>query len=406
MSTQVTLPGTPPARAGVRLGKRVGGLFGGAFQELRHPQERRIPFLDGLRAIAVLLVVAHHIATLTEIHYPGNLYTRFPVIANGWVGVDLFFVLSGFFIGSQLWKEMLRTGTINLPRFVLRRGFRIWPLYFATYLVLLVSFPGWARQHHYGWDDLVFLSNYIGRSHTFVRGSWSISAEEQFYALAPLALLLFRGRSLRWWRFALIGIWVLEIGARIATYVHAAGGFHVKNDAAFLQVYYPLHTRSDGLLAGLLMANLALEQGKRHGIFARPRLLFVLGLLVLLGCKFLQSETLNFAGLAIFFASALWWGLREGASFLRGHFWYVTSRLSFGMYLNHMYMTEAIIARSMGLTRGLPQAGVLGCLVAFVLTTACSMLLAMVTFCLIEHPFLVLRTAVLRSREAVPLVAH
>ena len=406
MSTQVILPGTPITGADVRFGTRVRGLFQGALRELWHPQERRVPFLDGLRALAVLLVVAHHVATYTELRFPGNLYTRFPPIANGWMGVDLFFVLSGFFIGTQLWKEMLRTGTVNFRNFVFRRGLRIWPLYFATYIGLVLLFPGWARQHRYGWADLVFLSNYFGRWDTFVKGSWSLSAEEQFYLLAPAALLLFRRRPLRWWRNALLGTWLVEICVRIATYVHVAGGFHIKSEAAFLTVYTPLHTRSDGLLAGLLIANLALEQGKVRGLFARPRLLVLVGAVVFVGCWRLQSETLNFAGLAVFFGSVLWWGLREGAPLLRGRFWYITSRLSFGMYLNHMYMLDGIITPSMRVTHALPVGGVLGCLLTFSVATSCSMLLATVTFCLIEHPFLVLRTALLRRREAVPLIAH
>ncbi len=356
--------------------------------------------------MAVLLVVAHHTATYTELRFPRNLYSRFPPIANGWMGVDLFFVLSGFFIGTQLWKEMLRTGTVNFRNFVLRRGFRIWPLYFATYAGLVLLFPAWARQHRYGWADLVFLSNYFGRYDTFVKGSWSLSAEEQFYLLAPAALLLFRGRSLRWWRNAISGVWLVEIAARIAIYVHAAGGFFVKSDDAFLKVYTPLHTRSDGLLVGLLIANVALEKDRIPRLFEHPRLFVLLGTVVFLTCWVVQSESLNFAGLALLFGSLVWWGLREGGHFLRGQFWYLVSRLSFGMYLNHMYMLDHVITRSMSLTRGLPQGGALGCVLTFVVTTACSMLLATVTFCLIEHPFLVLRTALLRSREVVPLVAH
>ena len=363
-----------------------------------------MPFLDGLRALAVLLVLSHHVATAIETNHPSNLYTRFPPIANGWLGVDLFFVLSGYFIGTQLWKELQRTGTVNLRLFMWRRGLRIWPLYFATYLVAFLLSPAHAAAHEYGWTDLLFITNYV--DHGIVKGGWSLCSEEQFYLLAPLALLIFRRRSMLWYRWALVSLWGLEIVVRIVTYVHAAGHFFVKDHAAFLRVYSPLHTHSDGLLAGLLVANLALSPKPFGGLLARPRLLLGIGFLVFLGCWAMQSETLNFAGLAVFFAAAVWWGLRSGTRLLSGRFPYVVSRLSFGMYLNHQYMLGMVIEPVMTASRHLPMGAVIASSLCFVVLTACSMLLAFVSFCCIEHPFLVLRTAVLRSREAVPVVAH
>jgi len=107
------------------LPSRVIQLFSGSLAELWSPPSNQISFLDGLRSIAILLVInLHFSAEFSSIH-GDNFYSRLPFVINGWVGVDLFFVLSGFFIGGQLWKELQRSGTISIGRFILRRGLRI-----------------------------------------------------------------------------------------------------------------------------------------------------------------------------------------------------------------------------------------------------------------------------------------
>jgi len=84
------------------LPSRVIQLFSGSLAELWSPPSNQISFLDGLRSIAILLVInLHFSAEFSSIH-GDNFYSRLPFVINGWVGVDLFFVLSGFFIGGQL----------------------------------------------------------------------------------------------------------------------------------------------------------------------------------------------------------------------------------------------------------------------------------------------------------------
>src|SRR5947208_2818681 len=92
-------------------------------RDLACPPEGRIPALDALRALAVLLVIAGHTrASYLEFGGHESLFTRSPVVRAGWVGADLFYVLSGYLIGRQLWRELARRGTVALGRFVLRRG--------------------------------------------------------------------------------------------------------------------------------------------------------------------------------------------------------------------------------------------------------------------------------------------
>lgn len=139
--------------------------------------------LDGARSLAVILVIASHVAFEWQESLPDISALRFPFYYFGWSGVDLFFVLSGLLIGGQIWKELERTNRINFKRFWLRRAFRIWPLYFAFLAFLaLVQDVYWPD-----WSDWLLLSNYFPSA--YARG-WSLSTEEHFYLVAPLLCLL------------------------------------------------------------------------------------------------------------------------------------------------------------------------------------------------------------------------
>ncbi len=386
-----------------RLPARVAGLFQGGLRELRVATERRVPFLDGLRAAAVLLVINQHMAQTFASRYGANRYTGFGLTRNGWMGVDLFFVLSGFFIGSQLWRELGKTGSISLKQFMLRRGLRIWPLYFFIFAVVFACSPGAAAAKQYGWTDLVFVTNYV--NHGIVDGSWSLCSEEQFYLLAPLALLLLGRQSMRGYRWGLAGLLGLTLVVRAITFHAWTGHWLGKDPRAFAHLYYPFHTHCDGLLAGLVVANLASAQERATGLLARPGLL-VLGCGALLGAAMtLRADILPFTGLAIFFASLVWWGVRSGTRLFEQHIFYLLSRLSFGMYLNHEYMQGWIVSRLEPLLHTTHIPAEAGAALGFVALASASLGVAAVTFCLVEHPFLMLRTALLR-RTVPHLTAH
>src|SRR5438876_4889931 len=96
----------------------------------------RVVQLDALRAIAVLLVLGHHMpACPRDLNYPLALFTE-QWKQCGWAGVDLFFVLSGFLVSGLLFREYQKYGTIKLPRFLARRGLKIYP---AFYVLLLTT---------------------------------------------------------------------------------------------------------------------------------------------------------------------------------------------------------------------------------------------------------------------------
>lgn len=138
--------------------------------------------LDGLRCLSIVAVVWHH--SRFEASHPG-------LLAHGFLGVDLFFVISGFLITTLLLRERRETGTISLSGFWMRRTLRIFPPYYALLLgvafALAVAFPG-ARMREPFFAELPYLltytSNWIELT-TLFGITWSLATEEQFYLVWP-----------------------------------------------------------------------------------------------------------------------------------------------------------------------------------------------------------------------------
>jgi peptidoglycan/LPS O-acetylase OafA/YrhL len=158
----------------------------------RDPATGRVPTLDGLRAISILAVVVGHVAGTA-----GFPAVATSVIANryldvAYLGVRVFFVISGFLITGILMEAAGRSGGISLRRFYLRRTMRIFPAYYA-YLVALVILTAVGIASITG-NDLVravtYTINYDNDRSWDVGHLWSLAVEEQFYLLWPLALVL------------------------------------------------------------------------------------------------------------------------------------------------------------------------------------------------------------------------
>lgn len=210
----------------------------------------RIPSLDGLRALSIALVVVGHAyqgATNLNVHTPIWL-----VVGNAGLGVEIFFVISGFLITSLLLKEYQKFGTISLKNFYIRRIFRIIPaLWVFLVTIALLKITGILQGVNFKslLAAFTFTTNYSpwadsnALSHT-----WSLSVEEQFYILWPASLLWILNRFNRHGaiRFTLFLIIIAPI-ARLITH-------YIGNPFFAGHIYYMLHTRMDALMFGCLLA--------------------------------------------------------------------------------------------------------------------------------------------------------
>lgn len=208
---------------------------------------QRLPGLDLLRAIAIVWVMLFHSWMIGGIGGPLQ-----PIADYGWMGVDLFFVLSGYLIGHQLLEPLSRGEPLRFGAFYLRRAFRILPVFF-TVLAMYVLFPGWreAPGMQPAWQFVTFTLNLLidYRHNQAFSHAWSLCVEEHFYLLFPL---------LAWWlarrpsRVLAIGtaVFVVVVGMLLRGYASLHGKDWLES------IYYPTWTRLDGLLAGVALATI------------------------------------------------------------------------------------------------------------------------------------------------------
>jgi len=203
--------------------------------------EARNISLDGIRGLAISLVVVYHAFNGVETTYQWEAVITW-VAHSSWVGVDLFFVLSGFLITGILLRTRDQAGYFR--RFYMRRFLRIFPIYYSFLCVLFLGslfHPAW-RQLHLIWH-LFYLSNVdmaLHRTQALVAHLWSLSVEEQFYIVWPaLIFLIPRGRT------------ILMIGTIFCLLVLGRQYFGLIGSNNYL-VYAMLHL--DGLLLGSALA--------------------------------------------------------------------------------------------------------------------------------------------------------
>lgn len=220
--------------------------------------DNRIRELDGIRGIAIALVMATHLLKRAN-YLTGNatLIAFGELFRIGWVGVDLFFVLSGYLITSILLKT--RQEPHYFKNFYARRILRIFPLYYVTLLITLPLLPALDKslgpQTQANWPVfLVYLQNWLyvfGREPSNVVGvTWSLAIEEQFYLLWPFIVKKLERRQLA--RF-ILGSLLLILTARLGLVFFARSLINLED-----LYYYASFIRSDGLLMGALLA-LALQ---------------------------------------------------------------------------------------------------------------------------------------------------
>ena len=363
-------------------------LLSAGFKDLRHPPVANRPCLDVLRTLAVSLVLFYH---LQGSFLQAHLTLRTPVVRFGWSGVDLFFVLSGVLIGGQLWKELKASGTVAVPRFILRRGFRIWPLYYSVVVLLFAERVFFGRKRFGLWLDATFLANYFPTRHQ-VGGGWSLCIEEQFYLLIPILLMVAAKFVSPRRLLGLVLAWLVALPL-IRHFVLLGMS---NPEEMYNAVYFPFHTHSDGLAVGLLISWIMTWKPE---IMRLGRWLDVgLGLVCIGAFAFwyVASFTLLYLAVAVSFGALTLLLLRVPLpSLFRWRVFYVISRLSYGVYLLHPGLLRYVIpchTRLFG--HAFP-----GYFTAFFLWGAVTLGLAFVTFSFIELPFLKLRDRLLAEKK-------
>ena len=209
------------------------------------------PALDGLRAVAVVLVFLFH--------------ARLPGFEAGFLGVDVFFVLSGYLITTILLAEIDRTGSVNWRRFVLRRLWRLAPALGALCLGMLVlSIWVWPSTLS-PWLEVFLTLTYLSdvtvsvlHAPQMLVHSWSLSVEEHFYLLWPLVLLGLARREPGWVAVLILGLYLAASLWRIEA---------LAQGTEWRVVYHRLDTRLSGLMFGAGLA--ALCRGRTLAGLAR-----------------------------------------------------------------------------------------------------------------------------------------
>lgn len=355
------------------------------------------PALDGIRALAVLAVFAYHLG--------------YPQMRGGYLGVDVFFVLSGYLITTLLLREHDATGRIDLLRFWGRRARRLLPALLIVVVAVALWVSGtspvfelsqrrqdlfWAVFYGSNWHLIAGAQDYFAlyESASMMRHTWSLAIEEQFYLAWPLLVLgatwLCRGRTR-----ALAALW---LGATALSIGLMAVLYSPGNPS---RAYYGTEARVHQLLIGALLALLMLRvprlaQTRRAGTLAAVASCgFLLVAFVTLG----DGSAAYYRGLSALIAVAaagLIWGLEVAPGGLAGRAFGVlpmrwVGGISYGVYLWHWPVILAIGA-PMGGLEWLP--GSLGLTATRVLMT---FIAAGLSFYLVERPVRLGSVPVLRQ---------
>lgn len=240
------------------------------------------PDIDGLRALAVLSVILFHINP--------------QYMPSGFLGVDIFFVISGFLITSIIYKEMAE-GTFTFANFYNRRIKRILPVFFVVLaFVLFISYTLYSELDYWRIQKSTITSVFFISNLYFARGAgyfdtsmeqnplghiWSLSVEEQFYFIFPIVLLLLL-------KFNFFRKYLLSTLSIVGIALLSLSFVNLNKIGLKLDVYYLPHLRMAELLVGSILSIYILEKGN-HLSEKRSNILGIVSLLVLFLCLLMRN---------------------------------------------------------------------------------------------------------------------
>lgn len=327
-------------------------------------KQGRIPELDGLRGVAILLVIFYHYTNGNPLALHDGLPFYVQRAAGaGWTGVDLFFVLSGFLIGGILIGA--RGSATYFRTFYIRRFFRIIPIYYVwigLYIALAAvagaavqarSFSGKSLPHGFAvYAHLFFLQNVLpeissapGSWGAWFSHLWSLAVEEQFYLITPLLVALLPVRRLP---IVLLAIVCCAPILRTALIIHPGR----------IDITRIMPARADALALGILAAIAWRSTTARRwlaknirGLYAATAVLFGgYGLMCWYapGSGSLPIATLGFTGIGLFYTMVLWIVLTQSqtwlAGFMRMAWLREIGRVSYCMYVIHLVVALFLYA--------------------------------------------------------------
>jgi len=214
----------------------------------------RFVYLDFLRGVAILLVLLTHLPLdFSQKIYHNSIYSLLRIISQfGWVGVDLFFVISGFIVSNILFTEYKKNNIIRFKRFMMRRILRIFPPFYGC---IIISFIIIGAITNFNLKliksvliNFCYLQNYAYSN--FIPHTWSLAVEEHFYIILPIILFVYLkfNNSLNKFDNLWIGIIVIVVIIRIIN----AKINPLFNE--FVGFCYPTHLRFDSIAFGVLLS--------------------------------------------------------------------------------------------------------------------------------------------------------
>lgn len=371
-------------------------------QDVRTPSH--VPALDGVRGLAVLIVVMHNAGWISGASEQLVVKALGALTASGWVGVQLFFTLSGLLITGILLDSRGRHGYFR--SFYLRRTLRIFPLYYAFVAgAVFVAAPlawsaAWAAQVRANqWPYWLYVSNWTQPFQIEIHGLthlWSLAVEEQFYLIWPLMAFWLGRRGL-----ARLAIAMLIAGPFIRYGLRATG---LPIDAT----YFFTIARWDALAAGALLAAL-LRDERGRALVSRwtgrltAILLLALGALIVIQRGFHSDDLLiTVVGqsiIGLLSACLLAYAVDEGPARIRGLTRVLSSRglrtlgkYSYAMYIFHFPIHHALkIPLGPWVADSDDPLKIVRTLAYLVLVLVLSFTAALISWRLIEKPFLDLK---------------
>jgi len=300
--------------------------------------------------------------------------------------------LSGYLIGGQLWKEYNLTHNINYKQFFIKRSLRIWPLYY--FLILLFLIIRGPLNNNWLFSDLYFLSNYLPEG--AIKGSWSLSIEEQFYLFFPL-LLIMAGKL----KFTIpkirLGLIIFFLLAPLIRFYTLPNHNLVTISEVIKQIYYPFHTHPDGLLIGLILSSINFNSNRLYN-WKKVSLILIIFTLIFTLLRLKWKIYFNYSMISLIFGTLLWLMIHYFPKDYKLPFakiWETIAKLSFGIYLIHYQILKYLTPMFSKLFNGFPEA--INYTLTSVLIFSITLLLSQITYSFLEKPSMNLRSKILKK---------